>query len=304
MRRHAVPAVLAVLAALAAVPVSAGAQSTRPIISIAQAMRSVDRGDTVRVAGRATAGTGQLQSTVFDIAIEDSTGGIRIFSRLLEKDVHVGDSVITSGVVKRYRGNLEIVSNDLEVVAVPRVAIAPVAIAVDHELLPQYSGRLVRVRGRVAGFGTSEGGQYLRLRDLNPDESGTLTIWVPSNHGEPIDLSRVRYEDSVTVAGVIASYRDNEDDPLIWQIVPRTRDDISVPQPVTTGIPVRWLYAALALSLFAAAWLYTGRYRAHKQVRALQETEARYHQLLALSPDAVFVHANGEIRFANRAAAR
>jgi diguanylate cyclase (GGDEF)-like protein/PAS domain S-box-containing protein len=274
------------------------------VVSIAQAVRTIDRGDTVTIAGRATAGTGQLQSTVFDIAVEDSSGGLRVFSRLLEADVHVGDSVVATGVVKRYRGNLELVSNELQIVPAPRAKMTPKAIAVDHELLPQYAGRLVRVRGRVAGFGSSEGGQYLRLRDLNPDESGTLTIWVPSNHGEPIDLSRVRYEDSVTVAGVIASYRDNDDDPLIWQIVPRSRDDINVPQPLKTGIPVQWLYTALVLSLMAAGWLYTGRYRAHKQVRALQETEARYHQLLALSPDAVLVHADGEIRFANLAAAR
>jgi diguanylate cyclase (GGDEF)-like protein/PAS domain S-box-containing protein len=73
---------------------------------------------------------------------------------------------------------------------------------------------------------------------------------------------------------------------------------------VRRGVPVEWLYAALALSLAAAAWLYTGRYRAHAQVRALRETEARYHQLLALSPDAVIVHAGGEVRFANIAAAR
>jgi diguanylate cyclase (GGDEF)-like protein/PAS domain S-box-containing protein len=291
-------------AALLLCPAVALAQKPRPVISIAQAIRTLDSGDTVTVAGRVTAGTGQLQSTVFDIAVEDSTGGIRIFSRTIESQVRVGDSVMATGVVKRYRGMLEIASNNLTVVNAPRVKMTPVPIAVDHEILPQFSGRLVRVRGRVAGFGTSEGGQFLRLRDLNPEETGTLTIWVPSNHGEPIDLSRVQYEDSVTVAGVISSYRDNDEDPLVWQIVPRTRIDISVPQAAPRGIPVSWLYAALALSVFAAGWLYTGRYRAHQQVRRLQETEARYHQLLALSPDAILVHAGGNIRFANIAAAR
>ncbi|MHB1097885.1 MAG: diguanylate cyclase domain-containing protein [Gemmatimonadaceae bacterium] len=291
------------LLSAAAWPSLAAAQKPRTVIPIAQAIRTLDSGDTVTVAGRATAGTGQLQSTVFDIAVEDSSGGIRIFSRTLEASVRVGDSLVATGVVRTYRGTVEIVGAQLEVVPVPRVTMTPTAIAVDGDLLPRYSGRLVRVRGRVAGFGESEGGQYLRLRDLNPEETGTLTIWVPSNHGEPIDLSRVRYEDSVSVAGVIASYRDNADDPLIWQIIPRTRDDIDVPQG-RGGVPVAWLYSALALSLAAAAWLYTGRYRAHAQVRALRETEARYHQLLALSPDAVIVHAGGEVRFANIAAAR
>ncbi len=287
---------------LGALPLGAEAQQPRPVISIAAAIRSLDSGDTVTVAGRATAGTGQLQSTVFDIALEDSSGGIRVFSRTLEANVRVGDSVVTTGMVKTYRGNVEIIGTSLAVVPGERLVMAPVPIVVDHELLPRYSGRLVRVRGRVAGFGKSEGGQYLRLRDLNPDATGTLTIWVPSNHGEPIDLSRVQYEDSVTVSGIISSYRDNTDDPLVWQIVPRTRDDVNVPQR-RGGLPVKWLYVALAISLLAAAWLYTGRYRTHAQVRGLRETEARYRQLLALSPDAVIVHAEGKVRFANLAAA-
>lgn len=290
--------------ALGCWPLAVVAQKPRPVITIADAIKTLNSGDTVSVAGRATAGTGQLQSTVFDIAVEDATGGIRIFSRILEASVRVGDSVLATGTVKTYRGNLEIVGTALTVVPGPPVAMPPAAIAVDHKLLPSYTGRLVLVRGRVAGFGQSEGGQYLRLRDLNPDASGTLTIWVPSNHGEPIDLSRVQYEDNVTVAGVIASYRDNADDPLVWQIVPRTRADISVPQQRRGGLPVEWLYSALAVSLAAAAWLYTGRYRAYAQVRALRETEARYRQLLALSPDAVIVHAEGKVRFANMAAAR
>lgn len=285
-------------------PVAAHAQKPRPVITVAEAVKKLDSGDTVTVAGRVTAGAGQLQSTVFDIALEDATGGIRVFSRTLEGDVRVGDSVLVSGIVKVYRGNLEIVGASMQVVPVPRIKMEPAAVAVDQQLLPRYAGRLVRVRGRVAGFGTSEGGQFLRLRDLNPDESGTLTIWVPSNHGEPIDLSRVRYEDSVSVTGVIASYRDNADDPLVWQIIPRTRDDVSVPQQARRGIPVEVLYVALAVSLLAAIYLYSQRYRAHAQLRALRETEARYQQLLALSPDAVIVHADGEIRFANYAAAR
>lgn len=291
------------LLSAAAWPCLAVAQKPRAVIPIAQAIRTLNSGDTVTIAGRATSGVGQLQSTVFDIAVEDSSGGIRVFSRTLETAVRVGDSVVATGAVKTYRGMVELVGTRLDVVPVPRTTVTPTAIAVDGELLPKYSGRLVRVRGRVAGFGESEGGQFLRLRDLNPEETGTLTIWVPSNHGEPIDLSRVRYEDSVTVAGVISSYRDNLDDPLIWQIVPRTRADIDVPQG-RGGIPVAWLYTALALSLAAAAWLYSGRYRAYAQVRALRETEARYHQLLALSPDAVIVHAGDEVRFANIAAAR
>src|SRR5512133_1252034 len=60
------------LLSAAAWPFLATAQKPRAVIPIAQALRTLDSGDTVTVAGRATAGTGQLQSTVFDIAVEDS----------------------------------------------------------------------------------------------------------------------------------------------------------------------------------------------------------------------------------------
>jgi len=46
------------IATLLACPALVLAQTQRPIISIAQALRTLDSGDTVRVAGRATAGTG------------------------------------------------------------------------------------------------------------------------------------------------------------------------------------------------------------------------------------------------------
>ena len=176
MRRLFLASATAIAFALGACPTPATAQKPRPVLPIAQAIKSLNTGDTVTVAGRVTAGSGQLQSTVFDIAMEDASGGIRIFSRTIEADVHVGDSVVASGVVKTYRGNLEIVGSSLVVVPTARAVTPPVTIAVDHELLPRYAGRLVRVNGRVAGFGQSEGGQYLRLRDLNPENTGTLTI--------------------------------------------------------------------------------------------------------------------------------
>ncbi|MBI1809108.1 MAG: PAS domain S-box protein [Gemmatimonadetes bacterium] len=281
----------------------AGAQAPAHLTPIAEAIRARERGDTVTVTGRATAGTGQLQSTVFDISVQDATAGIRIFSRKFGVEVHEGDSVVATGVVQVYRGTHELMATALAVVPTEARHIEPADVPIDQAMLPKYDGMLVRARGRVARYGTSEGGQFLTLRDMRPEAKGTLTIWVPSNHGVPVDLSRVRFEDSVTVTGIIGRYQDNPNDPVVWQVIPRTHDDVMVPT-VPRDLPPWVTAAALAIALLLAATLLAGRWTAGRQLRALRETEVRYRQLLALSPDAVFVHADGEIRFANPAAAK
>jgi diguanylate cyclase (GGDEF)-like protein/PAS domain S-box-containing protein len=293
---------LALFALLLLARSSAGAQGAARPITIRDAITHRDKGDTITIEGRATAGTGELQSTVFDIAVQDATRGIRVFSRALDINVREGDSVRVSGVVKTYRGNVEVVATTLTIVAGETRMREPSELPIDLSRLPEFDGNLVKVRGRVAGFGHSEGGQYLRLRDLRPDATGTVTVWVPSNHGAPIDLSRVRYEDSVVVTGIMTRYQDNADDPVVWQVVPRTKEDVQV--PVTSrGAPPFLLWTALGVALFIAGGLGVGRWAAGRQLRALRETEVRYRQLLELSPDAVMVFADGKIMFANPAAA-
>jgi diguanylate cyclase (GGDEF)-like protein/PAS domain S-box-containing protein len=293
---------LALLAVLAVAAPRAGAQNASRPITIREAIAHREKGDTITIEGRATAGTGELQSTVFDIAVQDSSRGIRVFSRALDVNVREGDSVRVSGVVKTYRGNVEIVATTLTIIAGELRLREASTLPIDLSRLPDFDGNLVKVRGRVAGFGHSEGGQYLRLRDLRPDATGTVTIWVPSNHGAPIDLSRVRYEDSVVVTGIMTRYQDNADDPVVWQVVPRTKEDVQVPT-VARGAPPVLLWTALGVALFIAGGLGVGRWAAGRQLRALRETEVRYRQLLELSPDAVMVFADGKIMFANPAAA-
>jgi diguanylate cyclase (GGDEF)-like protein/PAS domain S-box-containing protein len=295
------------LAALMCLATAAAAQTRtaagpKRAIPIAEARTHRAAGDTVIISGRATASTGALQSTVFDIAVEDSTGGMRIFSRSIDANVLEGDSVVATGIVKSYRGNIELFASGLRIIeGAPRL-VRPAELPIDQTMLPKFDGHLVKARGRVAGYGTSEGGQWLRLRDMRPQANGTLTIWVPGNHGTPVDLSRVRFEDSVVVTGIMTRYQDNPDDPVVWQVVPRTREDVHVPE-VPKGIPAWMLWTALFVALVTASALAVGRWASGRQLRALRETEVRYRQLLELSPDAVLVFADGLICFANPAAA-
>ncbi|MDB4882981.1 MAG: diguanylate cyclase [Gemmatimonadetes bacterium] len=270
--------------------------------SIAHALAQESTGAAVTISGRATVHAGQLQSNSLDIAIQDSTGGVRVFSRMLRVPVREGDSLTATGTIRRYRGDRELVATSIAIVPSARRTVEPRDVPIDVSAMSRYPGQLVRVRGRVAAFGHSEGGQWMRLRDAVNVAGGTITVWVPANHGAPIDLSHVQPEDSLTVTGIVTSYQDNADDPVVWQLVPRNATDV-----VLSVTPSRWpawlLWSMLAGVATIAGVIAVARLNASRQLRAFRETDARYQQLLALSPEAVLVHAAGRIIFTNPAAA-
>ena len=302
MRTIAIVGVLATPLCAAHAQKSTTTESPAPVRSIADAIAQRNSDREVTIAGRASVNSGKLQSSAFDVAIEDTTGGIRIFSRNPQSDVHEGDSVVATGAIKRYRGNLELVLSSLHIADAPRRLIVPRELAINPSILEKHSGRLVRVHGRVAGMGRSEGGQWLRLRDASSMSHGTVTVWVPANHGSPIDLAVVGASDSVIVTGVVTTYQDNADDPIVWQIVPREAADVVI-SAEPDGFPNGLLWIALAIAVAVGATLSITRMNARRQLASLRETEGRYRQLLALVPDAVIVHARGIVLFTNPAAA-
>lgn len=295
------PRRLALLLLVLCAATEVGAQGSDAVRPIRSALATDNTTQRVTISGRATASAGQMQSTAFEIAVQDSSGGVRVFSRTITVPVREGDSVVATGTIKRYRGDLELAATQVAVVPrAPRV-VHPRELPIDVVQMAHHPGQLVRVRGRVDGFGHSEGGQWLRLRD-SVTARGTITVWVPANHGAPIDLSKLRPNDSLTVAGIVTSYQDNADDPIVWQLVPRTAADVVISE--TAPVWPTWLLrslligAALVLGVLALT-----RLNSRRQLRALRETDARYRQLLAMTPEAVLVHTGGRIVFTNPAAA-
>jgi len=207
---------------------------------------------------------------------------------------------VATGTVKRYRGDLELAATRVIIVPGARRLVQPRDVAIDSTQMKRYPGQLVRVRGRVDALGPSEGGQWLQLRG-GATGRGTINVWVPANHGASVDLSHVRPNDSLTVVGIVTSYQDNAEDAVVWQLVPRTADDVVVSATTAWPIWLRWSFlaaAALVLGVLALT-----RLNSRRHLRALRETDARYRQLLAMTPEAVLVHTAGRIMFTNPAAA-
>ena len=298
MIRRLLLSAVAPLVTLVAPVLGAQAAAVRPIRA---AFATQGTSEPVTISGRATVSAGQLQSRAFEVALQDTSGGIRIFSRTLDVRVREGDSLVATGTVKRYRGDLELVATRVAVVPGAARVIQPRDVPINVAQLERYPGQLVRVRGRVDELGHSEGGQWLRLRD-GATARGTITVWVPANHGARIDLSNARPNDSLIVAGIVTSYQDNTDDPVVWQVVPRSGDDVVV--SATTAVwPIWLLWSSLAAAGLVLSVLALARFNSRRHLRALRETDARYRQLLAMTPEAVLVHAAGRILFTNPAAA-
>lgn len=287
--------------ALLAAPDSVSRTPAITPISQAIAARGM-QGDTVTVAGRATVDVGLLQSGALDIAVDDGTGALRVYSRTFQAAVREGDSVVARGVVRPYRGTLELFATTVTVVPAPTRTVAPIKLRLVASAIAANEARLVTLRGAVASSGHSEGGKWLRLVGTQPGDSGGITVWVNANHGGVIPLDAMSGADSVSVTGIITPYRDNPEDPVIWQLVPRTSADVVRLDPV----PLSERFGRLGVGLAATLLLLLGALRlgARRNRRALRETNARYQQLLDLSPDAVIVHSDGAILFGNPAAAQ
>ncbi|MDB4899166.1 MAG: diguanylate cyclase [Gemmatimonadetes bacterium] len=281
-----------------------GAQrDTPPRSTIAEVVANEGRQSLVTIAGRASVGAGKLQATVFDIAVQDATGGMRVFSRTRRENVHEGDSIVVTGRPQRYRGDLELVATSVHVIPGAPRPIEPRELPVMLSRIGRYTGQLVRVHGRVLRTGYSEGGQWLQLRGTASDSPDSLTVWVPANHGAPIVLAKIQPNDSIVATGIVAAYRDNPEDPIVWQLLPRDTADVRI-SSVPLGIPDWLIWGILGGTVLIAGAAMLGRFIAHRQLSGLRETEARYRQLLELSPDAVIVHAGGSILFTNASAAQ
>lgn len=289
------PTILALAAALPQQPLPERAPTP-----IARAIHAgVD--DTVTIAGRALAASGQLQANALDLNVDDGTGALRIYTRAAQPTIHLGDSVVATGMVRSYRGDREIVALSVRVVPAATRIVPPLSTPLDDSAMARAWGRLVTVRGRVTRSGHSEGGEWVRLSGLSArDSASVVTVWVGANHGGRIDLGELRTGERLEVTGIVNAFRDNAEDPIVWQVVPRDESDVVRLDVTWVGGLATWLVVAiLAVVAGALAMRAVGR----REALRLRETEVRYRQLLELIPDAVIVHDEGRVIFTNPAAA-
>ena len=191
--------------------------------------------DNFTVAGRAAVAAGVLQVRALEIVIASPSGGLRVYTRAPHDSVAEGDSVVATGILRAYRGDIEVVASSVRVVPAPRRLVQPALIRVAPRDAAAHAGQLVQLVGRIAARGANDGGQWIRLGPAHRGDSATIDVWVSASTVTGIDLHQYEPGELLAVTGFIVSFQDSPGDPLVWQIAPRSPADLQV-----RGIPRRW----------------------------------------------------------------
>ena len=260
-------------------------------------------GDTVTVAGRATAGKGRLAVPVPELAaLQDRTAGIHV---LLPNGPVVarGDSVHLRGVVDqaygltRLRGLTYRVLDDSTRTPAPLPLTVPTAVGERHE------GRLAQVKGRVVAAGTNDGGDYLILEDPAEASSSQITVFVGNRHLGRFDLSRFGEGDEIEVIGVIGQHDFEAPYTDYYQLEPRTQSDLA---------QIGWMPAYLRVALYVLAGggliaivaVVVLRSAVQRRTRELAKSRARFRRLAEATFEGIVLHEeDGQIVDANTALA-
>lgn len=282
-------------------PRSAPSQALRPADSLrgqAEPIADVRRdrdgdavpdrlGDTVTVAGRVTAGQGNLPVSIPQFAaVQDSTGGLHV--HLADgPSVERGDSLRIRGVLTHRYGLTQLDGLAHQTVeAAPHVP-APMPLTVSAAANEQYEGRLVRIEGRIATKSENDGGQYLLLSDRSGENSPQIALFVAHRHTFRISLEPYEEGDRIEASGVLGQHDYNAPYVEYYQVLPRANADVS---PAYAASPYLWwtLYGLGGGAVVAVAALFLLRTTVRRRTRELQESRARFRGLANSVPGIIF----------------
>jgi PAS domain S-box-containing protein len=237
-------------------------------------------GDTLTVAGRVSAASGELTGNSYFVTIQDASGGLALSSSDPLTPVARGDSVHATGVVTQYRGLTGLMLLGIEVVPAERRPVEPVPYSPETsgELL---EGRLVAVEGRIVGEVTRE---PVELTALNVD--GALVNLLDLKNGDL--FAGLRPGDAVRVVGVLGQYDQTAPYTNGYQILPRGPADV---KPRTLGRRMATV-GLLVLGLLAVAslvWVRTLRWEVRRRLAAQVASEGRYKALFERVGEAVVI---------------
>ncbi len=174
-------------------------------------------GQVVKITGIITAGTGIFSKDRLDCYVQDTSGGINLFSFTVSTTLEEGDSIVAEGVVQEYKGKLEIKDPVIEVVAHDRPLPSPLIITSKELNQERYEGMLVeitgiKVEGDVFGTGTYE----------FTDAYGNGVIWIDPDTDIPgLEIPK----DTFSLIGIKSQYDTLPPYTEGYQIMPRKRED-------------------------------------------------------------------------------
>jgi 2',3'-cyclic-nucleotide 2'-phosphodiesterase (5'-nucleotidase family)/endonuclease YncB( thermonuclease family)/ribosomal protein S20 len=181
-------------------------------ISIAEA-RAAQNSVTVTVEGIIT-------STTAGVYVQDSTGGINLYSQSDATAFVVGDQVKVTGNTASYKGLKEITNYTVEVIssgnALPEVQSISLADLMDNTA-EQYEGELVKLTGYVSSVPSSPAGGGYNVSIIDSEFNSTTLRVMESTNAIGTIQKGTWYE----FTGVLSQYDS-------YQLLPRSSSDVAL----------------------------------------------------------------------------
>ncbi|RLF97149.1 hypothetical protein DRN58_09110 [Thermococci archaeon] len=166
-------------------------------------------GETVSIKGVVTAPPGIFRDDV--MYIQDSTAGIKVYSRVLnDLDIKLGDVVRIKGVIDRYYENIEIKFLKTEKISILGNE-TPYSLSLSIKEAKNREGSFIAIEGTVT--------KVYRNKFFVRDESDEIIVYIDKDTG--ISIS-VKTGDRVKISGVISQYKED------IEILPRYDEDIQL----------------------------------------------------------------------------
>lgn len=166
-------------------------------------------GETVSIKGVVTAPPGIFRDDV--MYIQDSTAGIKVYSRVLnDLNIKLGDVVKIEGVIDRYYENIEIKFLKTEKISILGNE-TPYPLSLSIKEAKNREGSFIAIEGTVT--------KVYRNKFFVRDESDEIIVYIDKDTG--ISIS-VKTGDRVKISGVISQYKED------IEILPRYDEDIQL----------------------------------------------------------------------------
>jgi hypothetical protein len=178
------------------------------------------RGQMVDVTGIVTAPDSVFDQGYTDIYVQDTSGGVNVFSFTL-RNADLGDSVLVSGEVDWYRGKTEVSGASVTLITKARPVPEPRLLTCAELNREAHEGELVRLAGVTVSSLLMGGNANYTLSD----STGQTALRVDGNTEIP---GFVCTPDTFTLVGIKAQYTSDTTKPLTgYQLMPRYRSDFS-----------------------------------------------------------------------------
>ena len=243
--------------------------------------RAILEGRNVVVSGVALVEPKTFLSDQYKLYIQDSSGGICLFSSPPQKDlpaVRVGDVVEAEGKIDTYAGMVEVKVNKVRVLARADVP-EPAPVTLKELRSHRFYGRLVSLRAPVMGIRPIAKGFTVALG--TPKEFIDLHITQKQLPGFKQDLFQPG--SVIRIVGIASQYDHEAPFDSGWQIIPRTPADVKLMKSAPlfrkqdVGLAVG-VVVALGLAVFF--WILSLRRQVARQTRVYEESELKYRTLV------------------------